>query len=72
MATTSTKKKVAKKKAAPSRQSQLSAGRYSVRARQPSRGRAGETFTDQPRTLELTTAQVKAIEADPLLEIKPA
>lgn len=45
---------------------------YIVKALQPTRGRAGETFTREERSLELTPEQVAEIEADPVLEIRPA
>lgn len=45
---------------------------YRVKAKRDSRRRAGEEFTREERTLELTPEQVAAIEADPVLVIEMA
>ena len=42
-----------------------------VVAKQPSRMRAGMAFTAEPRLVEVTEAQAKAIAEDPLLAIVP-
>ena len=46
-------------------------GLITVVAKQPSRMRAGLAFTAEPREVEVTEAQAKAIAEDPLLAIVP-